>query len=193
MIHERMVAWRGVLVRRELAAALDEADFPPTIRPTGSKSGARTWAQQGELRTTRPGYAARGHSWHQAGLAVDLSPSAEIPVAALDRGGLVLPVPGEPWHVELEDHVWSDLPITCAIADLGRAWWDLPGAPYSWAIAEVRLMQGYLARLGHLSAQGIDGFVGPGTRAAIRAAGIADTLPPSEVVERLVGLAEAAS
>jgi hypothetical protein len=209
-----LVAWRApprkpavqVLLHPALVAALD---LPLEIFVQGGRCGARTWADQAALRAKTPTLAARGLSWHQAGLAVDLSPSSHPAVAAIgfahfaDRS-IARPIVSEPWHVEgatpwrgNPSRPWDEpgarVGVACAIAELGPAWWDVtPGAPYPWARAAVMLAQGYLARLGLLRWSGVDGLLGPVTRAAIE--GICPTFAPvgSTIEENvLVALAKA--
>lgn len=67
-------------------------------------SGFRTRAQQAALYAAKPGLAAPpGHSMHERGLALDLSPqlgntSRGNPVA--HRYGLTYPMSYEPWHIQ---------------------------------------------------------------------------------------------
>ena len=213
-----LVSWRSpprkpavfVLLHPALAAALDAIDLPDEVRPTGSRSGARTWADQAALRAKAPTLAAKGLSWHQAGLAVDLSPSSHPAVQAIgfahfaDRS-IARPILSEPWHVEgatpwrgNPSRPWDEpgarVGVACAIAELGPAWWGTveAGAPYPWAKAAVLLAQGYLARLGLLRWAGVDGLLGPVTLAAIE--GICPTFAPvGSTIEEIVlcALAEA--
>ena len=198
-----LVSWRGVRVHPALAAALDAACLPPHIRPTGSRSGIRTRADMAKLYPTQPART----SWHEAGLAVDLSPSSVLTDAQVGPvnpspgwivGGkrdLWRPVKGEPWHVQCETP-WSTFStptaLTCGVAELGPEWWVEAGRPATdWPRAAVMLAQGYLWRLSYLGVRGVDGLWGPATAAALTAA-LPTWAPIASVTEPiLLALAEA--
>ena len=156
-----IVWWRGVEVRASMARALDAALLPADLRPTGSRSGLRTWSDYEALVAS--GRPASRTSRHFGGEAVDLSPSSVIG-RRLDGTGLVCPIVGEPWHVEPAARVYGHLPDPwrwmLPIAELGRerwaAWCD-PAAPVRWP--GVALVQ---ARCG----VGVDDVWGPVTRGA---------------------------
>ena len=146
-------------------------------------------------------------SWHEAGLAVDLSPSSVLTDAQVGpvrpagpwlygsvSGHLWRPVKGEPWHVQLRSTSWPDSAagLTCAVAELGPAWAAEAGRPATdWPRAAVTLAQGYLWRLSYLGVRGVDGLWGPATAAALTAA-LPTWAPIASVTETiLLALAEA--
>ena len=209
-----LVPWRcpkgrttPVLLHPSLALALDALDLPDEVRPTGSRSGART---RHDMATLYPSDPAR-LSDHEWGGAVDLSPSVlltDTQVGSLNpamawiygsaSGHLWRPVKGEAWHVQLRDTRWpgpspSAVRVTCGVAEFGPGWWAASGhAASDWKRAAVTLAQGYLARLGLLRWSGVDGLLGPVTRGAIE--GICPTWAPvGSTIEEIVlcALAEA--
>lgn len=198
-----LVYWRGVLVRASLAARL-EAACPPPLRPTGRRSGLRTRADMTALYGTA---GATRSSWHLAGLACDLSPSADLSAARLTGQGLSRPVAGEPWHVQIAGNVepWARAvtagrialtaeAVRCAVAEVGPEHYEScypTAAPGEWACV---LTQGYATRLGGADGQPrlvIDGVIGPRTVGAVgRYLGdAATTRPATEWVARLADLA----
>lgn len=156
---DRLREWRGVLVRVELADRLDR--LPAGLRPTGSRSGLRTWEDYVALRSS--GRPASRTSWHFSGWACDVSPSSAATPDVLAAAGLCAPVGGEPWHLEPVVQPWRGVAggWRLAIADLGRsAWsrWSDPGAEERYPA--VALAQAYLGLA-------TDGVVGPRTLAAL--------------------------
>ena len=195
-----LVSWRGVRVHPALAAALEAACLPPHIHPSGPMSGIRTRGDMAKFYPTQPART----SWHEAGLAVDLSPSSVLtdaqvgwvnpsPGWTVGARDLWRPVRGEPWHVQRRSP-WDDSAagLTCAIAELGPAWAAEAGRPATdWPRAAVMLAQGYLYRLSYLGVRGVDGLWGPGTVAALTAA-LPTWAPIAGVTETiLLALAEA--
>ena len=69
---DRLVEWRGVRVVPQMARRL--VLLPEGIRPTGSRSGLRTWLDYVAL--TSSGRPASRTSWHFSGWACDVDPEA---------------------------------------------------------------------------------------------------------------------
>ena len=173
---DRLVDWRGVRVVPQMARRL--VLLPDSIRPTGSRSGLRTWLDYVALRDS--GRPASRTSWHFSGWACDVSPSSAVTPDLLRRADLGQPVSGEPWHLEPHTlganpwRVWSSgrrVPgWRLAIADLGRDAWDGwvdPGASdVERAYPAVALAQAYCAFAATLSVDDVDGSYGPRSRRA---------------------------
>jgi hypothetical protein len=159
-----LVRWRGVWLRRSFAERLDALPVPEHVHPTGSRSGHRTQADQAKLYPASPKRTSR----HQAGLAIDLTPSADLDPELFGPVGvrrapplLSRPIADEDWHTErwlrpvAVPVEWATT-ILASVDPEARARWDLPTRPQDWVLQDLL----------HVTT---DGVVGPRTLAALDA------------------------